>query len=264
MTWGRLFAICFAALTATAQAANAADDQIKQIQDRGTLRACFADSVPNNYKNPKTGEWEGFNVDMGVKLAEELGVKPTWVDATWATLIPSLLTDKCDVALVGLSRTPKRAATILFASPFNSLTFSAVVPKNSSINTYKALDDPTITIAVVSGSAEDSYLSTAYKAKVRKLVTDKTSAIFLEVAGKRADVAITDTMNVRNFLRANASLDLREIEDNPIIPRGVSWAVAPGQYQLQQFLNVFLESAESSGLKTQLWNKWHKEDAAPK
>jgi ABC-type amino acid transport substrate-binding protein len=262
MTWGRLFLICIAALATSAQFANAADDKLKQIQDRGTLRACFADSVPNNYKDPKTGEWVGFNVDMGVKLAEQLQVKPVWVDATWATIIPSLLTDKCDIALVGLSRTPKRAATILFANPFNSLTFSAVVSKNSKINTYKALDNPSITIAVVSGSAEESYLSTAYKANVRKLVTDKTSAIFLEVAGKRADVAITDTMNVRNFLAANASLDLREIEDNPIVPRGVSWAVAPGEYQLQQFLDVFLESAESSGLKAQLWSKWHKQDAS--
>lgn len=259
----RLAGILLAAILSVGLASTPAlalDNKIQEIQDRGVLRACLAEAIPNNYKNPKTEEWEGFNVDMGQVLAEEMGVEIEWVDSTWATVIQGVLTDKCDVALVGLFRLAKRAAVILFVDAFNFLTLSAAVAENSTIDSYEEIDDPNVTLAVISGTAEEAYFKSKTRADVRSMVTDKISTVFMEVASKRVDAAVTDTTTLRMFIKANPAMHLRELNAEPIAPKGTSWAVAPGEYHFQQFLNVFLERTITSGLKDELWAKWHPDE----
>ena len=244
-----------AALSSTA--AQALDNKLQEIEDAGVLRACLAESIPNAYVDPKTEKWTGFQTDMGAELAKELGVELELVDATWATIIESVRTDKCDVALVGLFRLAKRARVILFVNPFVVTTLSAAVAEGSQLNTYAALDDPNVSISVISGTAEEAYFKSGTAADVRSMVTDKIATIFLEVANNRADVVITDTITLRRFLSENPALKLRELDDTPIAPRGAGYAVAPGEYHLQHFLNVWLERMETSGRKAAFWNKWH-------
>ena len=110
----------------------AADSKIKEIKDRGSLRVCHAEALPMNYKDPKTGEWTGYNVDAAEHLAKTMGVELEHIDATWATVIPSLQTDKCDVALVGLFRTAERAQVVLFANPWGFDTQSAALAEGAA------------------------------------------------------------------------------------------------------------------------------------
>jgi ABC-type amino acid transport substrate-binding protein len=247
----------------TANPSAAADDKIRDIQDRGVMRVCFADSVPSSYKDPQTGNWVGFNVDMSELVAQELGVKTEYVDSTWSTVIVSLQTGKCDVVMAGLSRGAKRAAAVLFVNPYHVNTLSAVTRTDSPIKTYADIDNPNVTVAVTAGSNEESYLKSNTAASVHSLVTDKLSNIFFEVAAGRADAAMTDTITVRNFLSEGNQLKLHELDDKPVLPKGSSWAVAPGEYQFQQFLNVFLEAAEATGAKGKVYAKWYAKKEAP-
>ena len=60
----------FAALAAVAvvfglsQSVVAAEDDVDRIKSAGVLRVGFAESVPFQFKDPKTNEWMGFNVDL--------------------------------------------------------------------------------------------------------------------------------------------------------------------------------------------------------
>src|SRR6266852_666622 len=84
---------------AGAPAAQAADDNLLQtIKSRGVMRVCDVDYAPWNVKNPGTNQWEGVNVDIVDLIAGMLKVKVEHVDATWATVIPSMTTQKCDFA----------------------------------------------------------------------------------------------------------------------------------------------------------------------
>src|SRR3712207_848144 len=65
-------------------------DLVKEIQARGTLKVGMAESPPWQSPNPKTGQYEGFNVDMAQRVAGIMGVELEIVPATWSTLIPGL------------------------------------------------------------------------------------------------------------------------------------------------------------------------------
>ncbi|MGH6953906.1 MAG: substrate-binding periplasmic protein [Alphaproteobacteria bacterium] len=254
-------AVLSLALMAVAQPVDAADDRIKKIKDAGKLRICHAEALPMNFKNPKTNLWEGYNVDAGEDLAKEMGVPLEHVDATWATVIPSLLADKCDIGLVGLFRTAARAQVILFANAWGFDTQSMAVHKDSGLKTYADLDQKGKTVAVMSGTADEAYAKVFLKnAEVKPFVTDKGATIYLEVANKRADAAFTDTTNNRLFLKENPAMNLRELGDKPVNPQGYSYAIAPGEYHFLNFVNVWMERTETSG-KKQVWmDKWFKSE----
>ena len=101
-----LIAGALAALVAYAPvpAVWAADDLLQTIKSRGVIRTCSVDYAPWNIKNPASNQWEGVNVDIMNLAAGILKVKVEQVDATWGTVVPSVLTQKCDVAAAGALR----------------------------------------------------------------------------------------------------------------------------------------------------------------
>lgn len=248
-------------LAGIATAPASAEHAIKQIKDSGVLRICHAEALPMNYKDPKTEQWTGYNVDAGEHLAKEMGVKLEHVDATWATVIPSLLADKCDVAMVGLFRTAARAQVVLFADPWGFDTQSIAVHKDSDMRTYEDLDQPGKIIAVISGTADEAFAKVFFKkAETKPFVTDKLSTIFLEVASKRADGVFTDSTTLKLFMKENPAMKLRDLGDEPVNPQGYSYAIAPGEYHFQQFLNIWMERTQTSGLKRTWHEKWFEQD----
>src|SRR4029453_14118515 len=104
---------CSMVISASSVAAQQ-DNLLQKVKDKGTLRVCSAPYNPWNFKNPTKNEWEGIVPDIVKEIGEALKVKIEWVDATWATIIPSLQSDKCDLAGAALWTAPQRAEAISF------------------------------------------------------------------------------------------------------------------------------------------------------
>jgi ABC-type amino acid transport substrate-binding protein len=251
-------------LALSATNALAADNQIQEIKNAGVLRMCMAEGLPSNMKNPETQEWEGYNVDMGNHLAEVMGVEPEYVDATWGTIIAALKADKCDLAMVGLFRLAQRAEVILFSNAWGFNTMIVVAREDRNFGSMEDINNENVTLASISGTAEEEAMRRYFpKAKVRSVVTDKLATVFLELAAGRADAMLIETTTARIFMKENSELKIRDLGWEPINPQGYSYAIAPGEYHFQQFINVWMERTETSGLKAKFWKKWNGPDSIP-
>ena len=234
-----------------------ADNRIQQIKDNGVLRICHAEALPWGAKDPKTGKWIGTDIEAAKHLAKTMGVKIEHVDSQWATLIPSLESNKCDIVMAPMFRTPERAMRILFANPTGYETQGIGVLASSNYTKHSELDKAGNIIAVGSGTADEAYANRFFKkATVKPLVSDKLSTFFLEVASMRADAILTDSSSLRRFIKANPAMKLREIDDKPLNPQGYSYAVLPGEYHFVNFINVWLQAIELQGLKEQWYEKY--------
>jgi ABC-type amino acid transport substrate-binding protein len=244
----------------TAPAARAADDNLlKTIKDRGVMRACSVDYTPWNIKNPATNQWEGINVDLVNLIAGMLKVKPEHVDATWATVVPSILTGKCDVAAAGLFITPARAELVTFTRPFANDGISLFVASNSPAKTVEDHDKPGKTIVARSGGFEETVAKRLFKqATVKPLTADQAGIILFEIASGRADAGAGGYFGNLAFLKANPNVRAKVLSDDLLSKTSIAYAVPPHEYFFRDWLNaVFLELEENGKLKEVL-AKWIK------
>jgi ABC-type amino acid transport substrate-binding protein len=104
---------------------------LERIKTNGMLRVCiWPDYYGITFRNPKNGELSGIDEMLSVQFARELGVKPVYIDTTFATFTDELLADRCDIAMFGVGITPARAALVKFSQPYLRSDIYAVTTKN--------------------------------------------------------------------------------------------------------------------------------------
>lgn len=118
---------CAAPLTASAN-----DASWSKVKDRGELIVGFAAHYPPfDSKNEKTGEFEGFDVDMAKALADELGVGVKFVDAEWQGLLGGLNKGDFDMLITCMSKSEGRGKNVTFSDVYYRLADVMVMPKGA-------------------------------------------------------------------------------------------------------------------------------------
>ncbi len=229
------------------------------IKKAGVLKVGMADSVPAQQKNPATGQWEGFNVDMAKNLAEVMGVKLEIVDATWSTIIPSLMQKQFDIAMVDMFRTPARAMTIVFTDSYMTTGNTWLVRSDIGLDDWKGLNDPKYTIVSIAGMASVAQSEKLLpNAKKRMVVSDNAVAAQLEVATGRADGHLSDYLQNALFMKANPDAKVKILgADKPIEASGYSYAIRPGDYHYLAFLNTWIANANTTGFLNDRKQNWY-------
>lgn len=197
-------ALAFAGIFASSTMASAQEGGLwSAVQKAGKLRCATAEAQPYIMKDPATGEYTGYFVELCREFAEVLKVKPEFVDTTWDNVVAGLQAQKWDLAMA-LTATPQRALAITFSKPVTqtevSLVYNKSNPKLSEPKSIGDVDKPGITLAVTSGTAQDKLLTEIIKnANIMRLPS--ADEIRLAVMSKRADV-IVDTSSANDVYAA--------------------------------------------------------------
>jgi ABC-type amino acid transport substrate-binding protein len=247
----RLLAAAASLAAMFAAPALAADDGVAKIREAGVLKICHAEALPWAVKDVATGEWKGTDIYAAKSLAEALGVTAEHVDSTWQTLIPNLETGKCDIVMAPMFRTPERALRVLFSEPSGYETQAIGVRQDSGIKSYADLDQEGKSVAVISGTADETFAMRYFKnAKVVPIVTDKVSQVMIEVASGRVDGFLTDASTTRRGINENPTMSLEILEPtNPLNPQGYSYGIRKGEYDFLHFVNIWQTVIEANGTK---------------
>jgi len=239
--------------------ARAADDLLRTIKSRGAMRVCDVDYAPWNVKNPATNQWEGVNVDLLDLVAEMLKVKLEHVDTTWATVIPSMTTQKCDFSGAGLYISPARAELVTFTRPLATDGIALFVPANSAARTVEDLDKSGKTVVVRSGGYEEGVAKALFKqATVKTLTADQAGIILLEIASGRADAGAGGYYGNLAFLKANPNVKARALSDELLSKTSIAYAVPPREYFFRDWLNAVILNLEENGKIKEILSKWSK------
>ncbi|AMO94290.1 bacterial extracellular solute-binding s, 3 family protein [Collimonas fungivorans] len=120
-------AILIAGVTLNAFAA----DLLDTVKTRGTLKVAMEGNYPPfNFKDPKSGELTGFEVDVAKLLAAKLGVKPEFTTTEWSGILAGLGAGKYDVILNQVGITEARQKAFDFSQPYTLSTAQLIVRKD--------------------------------------------------------------------------------------------------------------------------------------
>ena len=102
--------------------AKSLDDILKD----GVVRIGINPNFPPMSSRNSSGEWEGFDIEIGNKLAEALKVKVEWVPTETKDRVPFLVADTIDMSLGALTRNSERAKLIEYTVPLHTEVLAAV------------------------------------------------------------------------------------------------------------------------------------------
>lgn len=249
------------ALIAAPSHAQSRQSIIDKIQKEGVLRVCVAIANPWMMKDPKSGEFVGFDVDMIKELSGILQVKPELVAIPgFGQLIASLQSGKCDVIMTALTRTVPRAVAVAFTEPYFMLGSAWVVKKDrKELNTLADLNKPNITVAVETGAlSEQRTKKNLPNAKIKSLPGGGDAMRMTEVESGRSDAAGIDSIKVPIYAEEFkwAKFIPADAFEHPVDRAGIAYATRREDLDFINLLNVFIEQMQSTGKIDQFINKW--------
>lgn len=203
MRFDRLFWTLMVALNMPfpAFADTVSSNRLERIQGTKLLRVCiWPDYYSITYRNPKTQQLTGIDIDLAHELGKDLSAAVQFVDSSFAKLIDDVTQDRCDVAMFAIGITPQRAEKLRFTKPHLASDIYAIATKsNRRIQHWSDIDKTGTVVAVAKGTLHEPVMKDKLKA-AQLLVLDTPFAREQEVQSGRADVFMTDFPYSQRFL----------------------------------------------------------------
>ena len=240
-----LSAVFVAALCTQLHAADSS--RVERIASSKELRVCiWPDYYGISYRNPKTQQLEGIDIDQAQALSKDLGATLLFVDSSFATLIDDLSRDKCDIAMFAIGVTPARQEKLRFSKPYLVSDIFAITTKsNRSIKTWADIDQPGVVVSVAKGTLHESVMRD--KLKAATLSSNATpQGRERDVESGRADVFMTDYPFSRRMLEQT---DWARLVSPPSTYHLTSYAyaVAPGDDRWLARVERFVADVKRDG-----------------
>lgn len=249
--------IAGAAATCLAFSAPAFAD-LSDILSAGTVKI----AVPENFAPfgslGAEGEYVGYDVDVAKLIAADLEVELELVPVTSKQRIPFLETDKVDLVISTMGANPGRAKSIWFSSAYAPFFSGAFAAESLDISSYDDLAGKKV--AVTGGSLED--LEVTESAPDAEIIRFGDNAATLAAyASGQVDVLVTGNTAAAKLSEDNPDLSLETkfiIKDSPAFI-----GVKKGNFDLLQWVNVFILHKKLGGNLNALSNKWLGQDLPP-
>ena len=226
--------IVAAAASQTVFAKPANGRSVAEIKKSKTIRiAVFSDKKPFGYVD-ENGEYQGYDVYFGNRIAKDLGVKVKYVPVEAAARVEVLATGKVDVVLANFTVTPERAQKVDFALPYMKVALGIVSPKKALITDPAQLNGKTLIIA--KGTTAESYFSKNYP-KIKLLKFDQYSEAYNALLDGRGDGLSTDNTEVLAWAIENPTFAVGAGADSIGSLDAIAPAVQKGNKDLLDWLN---------------------------
>lgn len=242
-----------ATTTTTTQARTfAAGTTMRKVQDAGELIVGVKFEVaPFGVKNPTTNEVEGFDIDLGKAIADELGVKPKYIEALSDNRIAFLKKGTADLILSTMTITPERDQEIDFSEPYFVANGRILVKESDS--SIKDVGD-------LAGKKVCTALGSTYEATLKKqapkatlVLLDSYSECKESIQNGSVDAVSTDDVVLTGMIIGDDTLKIVG-PDLTTEPYGAG--VKEGDKAFQGFVNGVIAKYKSDGRWAAAYDKW--------
>ncbi|MBS0224065.1 MAG: amino acid ABC transporter substrate-binding protein [Proteobacteria bacterium] len=248
-----VLALAMPAVDAHARDGSTLDTMLKNK----VLRVGWIINPPGSSKNLKTGEIEGFYIDIIKFILAQVNVTPQYVETKWSTFPAGLQSNQFDILVGGTYSTIPRSAALAFTRPIFFSGYTAAVRQGDDrFRSLADIDKPGVTVAVVQGSGGHEFVKRTFKnAKINALDSADLAADLNEVQMKRADVAIEDTFTTQRYMAAHPGL-VNLFGDKPFNMSPIAWGMRHGDYDLREFIDKSLEWMSVNGKIDEIINNY--------
>jgi len=235
------------------------------IQAKGeiTIGVKF-DVPPFGFKNTGSGDVEGFDIDMGKAIAEDLGVEPKFIEAISDNRIPFLEKGTADVILSTMTINEERVGQINFSDPYFVAKGRILVKsENEEITGVDGLAGKKV--CTVLGSTYEATLKSQAPEADLKLVDSYSECLEL-LQNDTVEAISTDDVILTGMIIQTGGEELKLVGDE-LTTEPYGAGIKMGDQELTDFVNETFTKFKEDGRWKASYDKWvgqyTKEDQEP-
>ncbi|WP_323007144.1 transporter substrate-binding domain-containing protein [Pseudorhodobacter sp.] len=232
---------------------------IEQIKENGVIKIGLSVFVPWSMRDKK-GDLIGFELDVGRKLAADMGVDAEFIPTAWDGIIPALVSGKFDVIISGMSVTPERNLTVNFSDPYaySGLTIMA----NTAMTKGMALEDynkKEVTFAARRGATPATVIQQLFP-EATLLLFDEDGAATQEVLNGNAHATMMSEPSPSDAARQYPET-ISVPFDQTFLATGEGFAYRKGDPDATNFFNNWIAVNWKNGWLKERNDYWFKGNA---
>jgi cyclohexadienyl dehydratase len=249
-----LFALALLVPLAAAEAQT--KSKLQQVLESGKLRVgTTGDFRPMSFKDPASGAYRGFDIEVAERLAADMGVAIEFVPTDWKTLIAGILANSYDLT-TSASMNTDRAKVAGFSEPYVSFgTVPVTLRRNlERFDGWASIDAPDVTVAVTLGTVFEQQ-ARQYFTQAQIRTVEAPARDFQEVLAGRSLVSITSNVEAAALIETYPEL--------AVVPVDRARSQRPGAFLLPQddqiwinFVNHWVKMNHANGFFAELSAKW--------
>ncbi|MBX8546401.1 transporter substrate-binding domain-containing protein [Pseudomonas cichorii] len=230
-----------------------ADATLDKIQERHKISiGVILSGPPFGTIDPKTGEHQGYNVELSKEIAKRLNVELETVSVLAPNRVQFLQQGKVDLLIANMQLTEERAQILDYVpTPYEEVGGAALIRKGAGISKWEDLKGKPVCVS--QGSNFIKPLQEVYGAQIKAFRSQSESLLSLRGNGCVAAVHVSPTMHT---LLADAEWSGFEIPlATDLIPsKSVIW-LRKGEKDTQARLDAIVRDWHRSGWLIELGNR---------
>lgn len=232
---------------------------IERIQQRGKLLVgTTGDYRPLTFREPETGEYWGFGIELAQAIADSIGVPVAFVRTSWPTLTADVLAEPqtFDLAIGGITITEARLATMLMSEGYlaNGKTILCRTEDTARFHSLANIDRPDVRVMVNPGGLNEQFANQNLT-HATIIVHPNNEAIPSLIAKGQADVMITEITEAPWYVQTDPRL-AAPLLNAPFTHGEISVLMRKGQNDLLDMVNGVIQRMKADGSLQQLREKY--------
>lgn len=231
---------------------------VDRIQQRGVvLVGTTGDYRPLSYKEPDTGVYWGFDLDVAGEIAKRINVTVSYVPTSWPALTADVQNPGLfDFAIGGITITDNRLETMDMSEGYlgNGKTILCRKEDAGKYTCQEDLNHPEVRVMVNPGGLNEKF-ARANLPDCMLIVFDKNEEIPNQVAEGNADVMIIEITEAPWYVQNDSRL-AAPLLDKPFTRGHIGVLMRKGQEDLLELVNTTIRKMKADGSLKALHEKY--------
>jgi polar amino acid transport system substrate-binding protein len=233
-----------------------ADDTLAEIKKRGVLSTATEMQFPP-FDISDNGTYKGLNRDLIDAVGKQMGLKVTYLDLPWTSVLPGLEAKKFDLCIAPVTITKERMKHYAFTVPIADAT-AALMKRADDKSIMKPEDIAGKTVGGQKGTSQVAQLK-EFAAKLPKPVEVKeyvdNNQAAADLAAGRIDATVNSLPNLA--YAAQQRSDAFAVVTPPFgQPTYFSWVARLDDKTLVDALNAAILAVEADGTMAKIQKTW--------
>jgi len=230
----------------------AAGTTMAKLQEAGEITIGVKYDVPPfGFKNPRSGDIEGFDVDVANAIAAELGAKPKLIEAISDNRIPFLKDGTADLILSTMTINAERDEEIDFSEPY-FIARGAIAVKKSDTSIKGVADLAGKKVCTVLGSTYEETLK-KQAPKAERVTVDTYSECLERMQNGAVDAESTDDAILAGHIKQDPELKVLDVR---LTTEPYGAGIKDGDTAFKAFVDEALQKFKDDGRWAATYEKW--------